>query len=459
MKNIPLFIGAILFSTLFHQQGIGLNLSMFSVLTIVLLIIYNKKLFKKRSTIVFSIVYLLTAISLFLYKSNLSIISNVIAFFTLIGHVSEQNTSIYISLINGIYTTIAGFFHRNYNVIENEEKVVLKQKVDYLHLTKIIVIPLTLIIIFVSLYKNGNPMFTDLVSKIDFSFINVQWLLLAALGYYLLSNIHNPIRIDPATNTDLNTGNGLNKKGELNIENLKKENQLGFILISLLNVLILFFLITDITYLISTNDLRASAFSNQVHNGINTLIASIVIVIIIILYFFRGNLNFFKDNKNLKTVAYIWIVLNIILVINIVIKDYQYIYYFGFTYKRIGVLIYLLLTIIGLLTTAIKVSQIKNFWYLFRVNTLTAFTILIISSTINWDNHITYYNLNQARSMDFNYLINLSNNNTFLLKDYIDKNDLNVEKELAVEKKHKKYMIELINKNWQELQYDNFKIK
>ena len=302
-------------------------------------------------------------------------------------------------------------------------------------------------------------MFNDFISKIDFGFINMQWLLLAALGYYLLYNISTPIQVNPATEIDLKTNNFLLSKGDIKIETIKKENQLGLILISLLNVLIALFLITDILYLVSANDLRASVFSSQVHSGINALIASIIIAIIIILYFFRGNLNFYKGNKKLKVVAYTWIILNSILVINISIKDIQYIYYFGFTYKRIGVLVYLLLTIIGLLTTFIKVKKIKNFWYLLRVNTITAFTILIISCAVNWDSYITIYNLNYAKSMDFKYLIELSNNNTFILKDYIDQHDLNIENELLVEKKHKTYINQLKNENWQETSYDSFKLK
>ncbi len=459
MKNISLLIGAFLFSILFYKQDIGLNLSLFSLLTIIILIIHNKNLFKKKSTIIFSIVFVITAISIFFYRSNLTIITYVVTFLTLIGNVSEQGSSIYVNWLNGFYTLIAAFFHRNLNTIEKDEKAIPKKKTDYLHLIKIIGIPLITVIIFIGLYKNGNPMFSELISKIDFSFINIQWLLVSILGYYLLSNISKPVRVDPATTYDLNTGNSLNIKGNIAEEKLKKENQLGFILISLLNILIIFFIITDITYLISTNDLRASAFSNQVHNGINTLIASIIIAIIIILYFFRGNLNFYKDNKNLKTVTYAWIILNLMLIINIAIKDCQYIYYFGFTYKRIGVLIYLLLTMIGLFTTSIKVKQIKNFWYLFRVNTLTAFTILIVSSTINWDNYITYYNLNYAQSMDFNYLLKLSDNNTFLLKNYADRNDLTEEKKSLIEKKHKAYLIELKSEKWQEMKYDYFKIK
>ncbi len=459
MKNLPLFIGAILFSSLFHKQGIGLNFSLFSIVTLVILFFYNKTAFKVKSTIVFTISFFVAAFSVFVYNNSLSILAYIVTFITLTGHVSHQNTSIYINWLNGFFSSIAGFFYRNFNT-SNASKIKTSQKdIDYLHLTKIVGIPLVVVIIFIALYKNGNPMFESIVNNINFKFINFQWLLFSVLGYYLLSNISKPVVVNPITNKDVITGNILKQKGDILVDNLKKEHQLGFILITVLNVLIVFFLITDITYLINADDFRASVFSSQVHSGINALIASIVMAIIIILYFFRGNLNFYKENKQLKLVAYIWIILNSILVINIAIKDYQYIYYFGFTYKRIGVLVYLLLTVIGLISTFIKVNKIKNFWYLFRINALTAFAILIVSCTINWDSLITTYNLYYAKSMDFNYLVNLSDNNTFILKYYMNTNDLNLEKELAIEKKYKSYIIALKDKNWQEIQFDNFKIK
>ena len=459
MKHIPLVIGALLFSTLFHKQGIGLNLSVFSLLALALIIAFNKTAFKHKSTIAYGALYIITAVSVFIYNNSLSIIANTVAFFTLVGQVSEQNSSIYINWINGLYSSAAGFFQRNFSVNEKEEKVVSKKDIDYFHLFKIIGVPLILVIIFISLYKNGNPVFNDLINSIDFGFINFQWVLVAFCGYYLLSNITQPVIVDPATAIDAITGNDLSNKRELIIDELKKENQFGLILITALNVLILFFLITDISYLVTSTDLRASSFSNQVHSGIYALIASIVIAIIIILYFFRGDLNFYKENKSLKLVAYLWIVLNAFLVINIIIKDTQYIYYFGLTYKRIGVLIYLLLTIIGLITTSIKVKNIKNFWYLFRINTLTAFTILIISCTINWDSYITIYNLNHSKSMDFKYLVNLSDNNTFILKNYVDEHKLDRRKTSTVNNKYKNYLRQLNNNSWQEIQFDNLKIK
>lgn len=459
MKQIPLIIGALLFSTLFHKQGIGLNLSIFSILTVIVLSIYNPAAFKHKSTLVFTALYLITAVSVFMYNNTLSIVANTVGFFTLIGQVSEQYSSIYVNWLNGIYSFVAGFFHRNFSVNEKEEKIEPKNDIDYLHLTKIIGIPLVAIIIFIGLYKNGNPMFNNLINGIDFTVINFQWVLVAICGYYLLSNISNPVIVDPATSKDIKIGNSLQLKDFFENDSLKKEHQLGLVLIAALNALIVLFLITDIAYLVSSDDFRASVFSSQVHNGINALIASIIIAIIIILYFFRGDLNFYKKNKSLKAVAYTWIVLNAILVINIIIKDTQYIYYFGLTYKRIGVLAYLLLTVIGLITTFIKVKNLKNFWYLFRINTLTAFSILVVSCTLNWDSFITNYNLNHAKSMDFNYLIELSNNNTFILKNYLDENDLDIEKALAIEQKFKRYVLELKDNSWQEYQLDNYQIK
>ena len=128
----------------------------------------------------------------------------------------------------------------------------------------------------------------------------MQWILFSILGYFLFSNIINPVEVEHATKLDLKTGNSLFKGKDFSEENLKKEKQLGTTLMLLLNVLIVFYLVTDIIAISTSAASNAETLSNQVHNGINALIASIVIAIVIILYFFRGNLNFYKDNKTLK---------------------------------------------------------------------------------------------------------------------------------------------------------------
>lgn len=459
MKKLLLFIGAFLFSTLFYGKSIGLNLFLFSIITLVVLFVNNKNDFKNKRTLLYSSLYLITGLAVFFHDSLVAVIANFVAFFTLIGLLSEHKSSIYINWLNGLYTTIAGLFHRNFSFNETTQQVEPKKDVDYLHLFKIIFIPAIIVIIFIGLYQNGNPLFSDLIDKIDLGFINIQWLLFAGLGYYLFSNIHKPIEVEPATEIDLNTGNSLIKTETFSIPKLKQENQLGVILISLLNALIVLFLITDITFIMTNEEVKASLFSSQVHGGINALIASIVIAIIILLYVFRGDINFYKDNKTLKRLAFTWIILNIILVFSIAVKNTQYIYYFGLTYKRIGVLVYLTLAVTGLITTLLKIDKIKNIWYLLRINTKAAFIVLILASTVNWDYHITNYNFNYAKSMDFKYLIDLSNNNTFFLKEQIGNTAMGKDSIQKIEEKYNKYVYELINNSWQELQYDNLKLE
>ncbi len=458
MKKLLLFIGAFLFSTLFYDKSIGLNLFLFSIVTLVVLFVNNKDDFKNKKTIIYSSLYLITGLAVFFHDSLVAVIANFVSFFTLIGLLSEHKSSIYVNWLNGFYTTIAGLFHRNFSINETTQKVEPKKEVDYMHLAKIILIPSIIVILFIGLYQNGNPLFSKLIAKIDLGFINFQWLLFAGLGYYLFSNIHKPIEVEPATELDLKTGNILSQSSAFSIPTLKKENQLGIILISLLNVLIVLFLITDITFIANNIEVRASVFSEQVHSGINALIASIVIAIIILLYVFRADINFYKENITLKRLAFSWIILNIILVLSIATKNGQYIYYFGLTYKRIGVLIYLILAVTGLITTLLKIDKVKNIWYLLRVNTKVVFVVLVLSSTVNWDYHITNYNFNNAKSIDLNYLIELSNNNTFLLKEQAESKVMNKDSLRLIQKKYNTYVNELRTNSWQELQYDNLKL-
>ncbi len=459
MKHLTIIIASILFSTLFYNQKIGLNLSIFSIISILILLVSNTQKFRNKTTIIYTLIYLLTAALVFIQHTSLSILANVLALITLVGSVRESKSSIYVQWYNGIYTSIAGYIHRNLYKIDNEEKETSKKDIDVLHLAKLVGIPLMFITVFIVLYRNGNPIFSDLISKIDFSFINLKWILFTVLGYYLFSNIFSPVQVDFATNKDLQTGNILQQSETFSTEILVKEKQLGTILLLLLNILIVFYLTTDIISLNTIKWTEAPMLSSQVHNGINALIASILIAIVIILYFFRGNLNFYENNKTLKNLAFTWIILNTILVILIAAKNYNYITAFGLTYKRIGVNVYLFLTLIGLITTFLKVSKVKNLWFLFRINTQTAFVLLMILSVVNWDNSITKYNINHAQSLDLNYLINLSDNNAVLLNEYRKSNNLGSNQSNRIITKHRNFVYKLNSRNWQEYTYSNFELK
>nr|WP_321224824.1 DUF4173 domain-containing protein [uncultured Psychroserpens sp.] len=456
MKQLVIIIASILFSILFYNRGIGLNLSLFTVITILLLYIHNSHKFKNKTILLHVLAYVLSAVFVFVNHTALAIITNCAAFFTLVGTVSQSANSIYVQWFNGIYSSVAGLFHRNFEVNETAHKIDWKKNIDVMHWAKLIGIPLVFVTVFILLYKNGNPIFNDFVSQINFSFINLQWVLFTILGYYLFSNISKPVQVDPATSIDLKTNNRLLKGQHFSEEKLKKEKQLGITLLGFLNLLLVFYIVTDIISLSTIETTKASALSNHVHSGINTLIASILIAIGVILYFFRGNLNFYAENRTLKSIAFAWIFLNVLLIGLIAIKNQIYITSFGLTYKRIGVHIYILLTLIGLITTFLKVLKVKNLAYLFRRNTQIAFVVLLVCSTINWDATITKYNLTKAKTFDVGYLINLTNRNAIILNELKDTIEISQRQKDSIETKYLNHITSLSQKDWQEWNYETF---
>ena len=114
----------------------------------------------------------------------------------------------------------------------------------------------------------------------------------------------------------------------------------------------------------------------------------------------------------LKMLAYLWIIQNIFMIFSAAFRNNMYIGECGLSYKRIGVYIYLLLSLTGLVTTFFKIFKIKSNWYLFRINTAIIFLFLIVGCTINWDVVIVEFNIQKAKysrkKLDKIYLVDLS---------------------------------------------------
>jgi hypothetical protein len=130
-----------------------------------------------------------------------------------------------------------------------------------------------------------------------------------------------------------------------------------------------------------------------VHEGAWMLVFSILIAMLVVLFFFRGNLNFLSQNSFLQRLALLWIVQNFILCVSVGIRNFYYIQHMGLAYKRIGLLFYLFLVAVGLITILIKVYGKKTMHFLLKVNGWVAYTLLVLSALINWDVLILNYNL------------------------------------------------------------------
>ena len=102
---------------------------------------------------------------------------------------------------------------------------------------------------------------------------------------------------------------------------------------------------------------------------------------------------------------------NIILIISVSLRNYYYIDFYGLTHLRIGVGVFLLITLIGLGTLWIKIRDLKSFFYMFRVNTWAIYIVWMSLTLVNWDVAIARYNLSHTfkNGVDYGYLLTLSN--------------------------------------------------
>jgi hypothetical protein len=309
-------------------------------------------------------------------------------------------------------------------------------------LFRFLVIPLILTFVFFLMYNFANVVFQNLMNDVGlalqrffgrfftwFSWQRFGFLLFGLFitgGLLLKSEINNFSAFDISRYNDLSRKKTDLKKWKQThwfellsllmgrfangIMALRNENITGIISLTLLNVLLLVINCIDIKYVWFGfeyhNDINLSQY---VHEGAGLLIFSILVAMILLLFFFRGNLNFYKKNKWLRYGAYAWLFQNAILVISVLFRDYYYIASMGLAYKRIGVLVFLLLVLFGLITVFIKIQQRKTSYYLFRVNAWFAIVILVIASCIHWDETIAEYNLSRKKvQLDVGFLLSLS---------------------------------------------------
>ncbi|GAB4280878.1 MAG: hypothetical protein Kow0068_05250 [Marinilabiliales bacterium] len=297
------------------------------------------------------------------------------------------------------------------------------------------ILPILIFVVFIIIYKVANPKFsiyvndfwiniTEILEKI---FINFTWgqfffiLFGATISIWFIykSNAGKIFKNDKSNNLERQHVKSRNYKGRFKkITALKREYIQGIILLSLLNALILIVNIIDISWIWFDFELIEGMDLKQlVHEGTYLLIIAILLSVVISLYFFRGNINFYKNNKTLKYLTYTWLAQNFVMVISVAIRNMHYIHYFGLAYKRIGVMIFLLLTCIGLITVIYKIWKKKTGVFLFRINAFAVYLIMILLPIVNWDILITKHNMKHPmpENIEADFLLNMSDETLYYL--------------------------------------------
>jgi len=462
-RQLILWISALAFSTLFYKQDLGINMFIFAIIAVVTVFFARKEVFKRTDMRIATLIYLMTSLFVFTNHSALAIFMSFITFIVFAGTISGTKNAIYIQGISGLYQSLLGALHYYMSPKKERKAATPQKKRDYGFILLCVLLVTGLPIIFASLYSQINPIFEKWIAVIDLSFINISWLLMTGMGYVLLNNITAPASLQMLTDADSALRQDMTEVSisETQEPVLHKEQLLGSLVIGVLNALILFFLVVDIWYVTNTPLRHAPELSKTVHEGVGALIASIVIAITLIIILFRGSLNFYKNSHRLRILTYIWIILNIILVLVTFFKNYIYITDFGLTYKRIGVLIYLTLCVAGLITTYLKVAYRKNIYYLIRFNARIVFMVIVLMSSFSWSREITRYNLSQVARPDLNYLETMGRNHIDLLyafaKAYPEK--FSYTSMENIERRNTSHLENLENETWQSATLQGIKYK
>jgi len=433
-KKISLALTSLTFSYMFYEQTAGINFLIFTLVVISTMLIVRPALLNNKTWLIAVSGSILSALMIIWQHTMLAIIANGFSLVLLIGLSNHSQSSVYVGLYKGIGTLMMSFFKV---LFEGFDKYIFhqsaKQKSSF-SISKsaaFYVFPLLITLVFYFLYASANPVFQSYF-YFSLDIISGKYLLFLGLGIFLSFGFYYQFFSESLTEWDVAQPNALVRvkrkvKRHFQLTILKMENTKGIISLTMLNLLILFFNIVDFSTMFSNQALPNGVnYSEYVHQGVNTLIFSSLLAVSLILYYFRANQNFYTNNQWLQRLSYLWLLQNTILLTGVIFKNQLYITEFGLTYKRIGVYVFLILSMAGIITTFWKVQHRKTLWFLFRTNTWFAYSLLVLSSFINWDNAIAQYNIHTAKQLDVTYLLNLSDNTLPETKSLLSNSKVNL---------------------------------
>lgn len=427
------------YSFLFYQQNAGINFLLFTIVLLAILVLKNINLIKNKKWIWSAAMCLISAVAVFVHSSALSIIANIASLLLLSAFSFNVTTSSLFSFLFSCYSVVSSVV---YIIIDSIKRLQpspneVSNKKGYKVVATGIVLLLS--ILFFNMYKSANPLFAENTKWINFDFISVRWIFFT-LGGFLLTYAFVYHRVIAPLETWENNLPLLNNQAIENDQNKKRfetERYAGLLLFIMLNLMLIVLNMGDIQTLYFNGGLPKNVtHSDFVHSGVGIIILSIIIATSLIMYLFRKEFNNVKNNKALMGCVYLWIIQNIMMLSSTAFRNQIYIHDFNFTYKRIGVYIWLILAAIGLCIMFYKIHKKQSNWYLIRTNVAVWFSVLILSSCFNWDKLITNYNIQNKplAQVDFYYLLSLS--------------DANIPELLAVSKRPEFNLIDANLKNY-----------
>lgn len=399
-----IFLTTLLFVIVFYDQNVGLNLGIIGIIYAVLTLFRTPKRNKTKTFNFLFITSVLSSIAFAWYGDFPSFLALATSLL-LLGYRSRNRRMKIVMLVPVFVTNCFTAIFR----ILNFDTWLPKRNVSGLWQKTLafVIIPLILISVFFGIYSAGSDHFANLFTNIELDLNFWQLLAMIVLGFFIAFNYWNFAveRFIYKSNRLLDNNFGEKDrihKATYSFLDLDAERMSGVISLFALNILLVFFIITYNYEQFYESVKNPVKLSEETHERVNAVIMSIIMSIVVIMFYFKSSFNFDPKAGPLKMLAKIWIVLNAILIVSTMIKNSEYIINYGFTYKRLGVYAFLILALIGLLTTFIKIQKQKRNIFLFNTMAWYIYGVILVCSYINWGGIITSENM-KRKDFALNY--------------------------------------------------------
>lgn len=399
------FLGA----CLFYKQYLGLNVLLFTLLSVTTLVIINRKIgLWKMIPSIFPA--LMPAAMLMLYPQAVTFLIWMLGYLLMwSSHVSGSQP------ITILTNSICSLWDIHIN--ERKKRILRKNTPRHKQSRNRSGYWITggIILIFTLLYGISNPVISSLLFRLDLTFIRPGFILLIAFLFIILYGMVAFKRNEQVSKMD-NYSQKL-QKGQLS-PRVFQEFKIAKISIWSVAVLSTTVNLIDLIVILTGSLPADVTYKEYVHQGFFTLILTLCLALGLIIYFFRGQTNFHNKIEQLKKAAYFWIAQNLAMAIITGYKNMMYVEAYGLTYKRIAVFLFLLCLIIGLALSFQKIKSPLNNWFYFNKLTLYAYFTFILISFIPYDHIITHYNLNCIQAPDTQYILSLKHPDLHALEAY-----------------------------------------
>lgn len=409
--NFPAALAA--YTYLFYQQSAGVNFLIFHLILGGALVWTQPHLLRSVLGRWLALGSTFSAVCVAWYGNELALTAHLFSWLALVGYSCQPGASLLVAWVQALHSLLTAPFRRLYRFLDAPQQGGAQPvRPTLVHRFYSYALPVVVTLVFFFLYRSANANFASTLSRINLDFISIEWLTWVMGGCLLLFGVFYREMLPELAFLDFSLKDDLTgREIDYSKQNqaLKKENNKATALLWMLNGLLLLVNLNDLMYFSQHATIPAdSTYAEYVHQGVYTLILTVLLAIGILLYYFRGDQHFFAGSRRLLRLSFAWIIQNGVLLAITAGKNHWYVEEYGLTYKRIGVYVYLLVTLIGLMTTLYKLKEVKSGWFLIRKNAWALYTVLVLSAAVNWDPLIARYNLHQARVLDVSYLLTLS---------------------------------------------------